>query len=456
MSAIAIALPEFGESDWDDLLDLVEENKVAPVIGSGVLPIGTDTGTTYPSELANRVAGYLKVSSGDLPAGRELHTVASRYLARGGQPDRLYAAINRMASEPQSVPQPLTELAEITDLRLFLTTNFDGLLASALKQTRSMEPVVRTYRLERWEDVSDLELSSARPIVYHLFGKLTAVPNEFAITEEDTLEFMHALQSESRRPPGLFGELDQRALLVLGCRFPNWLARFFLRIPCKERLSSPMHRPYFVTEHDLDADGDEVLFLQQFSKATRIHPGIGPAEFITELNHRWKQRRAKRSPVAPESAAAHVAAKAEVFLSYASEDRETVKAIWRALDGAGIPAFFDKVNLEEGEEYRGVFERQIHECALFIPVISRHTLTEDRRFFRIEWRTALDEALKKSFDPAASFVFPVIIDDTPPDHPALPQYFAQIDASRLTNGVVSPEFVDRVRDIYKRNRRPGN
>lgn len=99
------------------------------------------------------------------------------------------------------------------------------------------------------------------------------------------------------------------------------------------------------------------------------------------------------------------------------------------------------------------FERRIHECALFIPVISRHTLTEDRRFFRIEWRTALDEAQKKSFDPEDVFVFPVIIDDTPPDHSALPRYFSSIHVSRLVGGAPSDEFVNRVREIYKRNRR---
>lgn len=353
MSAIALNLPEFGDADWDDLLDLVQEGQIVPVIGPGLFT--TPDGSNYVAQLAVRLAQYLKLPSASLPYGRELHTVASWYFAKGGQPDRLYAALNRLAVDSGPIPESLLDLSKISALRLFLTTSFDPFLARALKEARSATPIVKTYRLERWEDVTTAELESARLIVYHLFGKLTAVPNEFAVTEEDTLEFTHALQSESRRPPVLFDELGQRALLILGCRFPNWLARFFLRIASKERLSSPYNRPCFITAQDLDADADQTAFLQQFRRAARIHSDIGPVEFVSELAARWNARNPASSPAPQSGAPGREPGQTDVFLSYASEDREAVKQIWRALDGAGIPAFFDRVSLEEGEEYRGVF-----------------------------------------------------------------------------------------------------
>jgi hypothetical protein len=74
-----------------------------------------------------------------------------------------------------------------------------------------------------------------RATVFHLFGKLTAVP-EYAVTDEDVLEFMHALQSRTSRPERLFDALIKQNLMVIGCPLSDWLGRFFVRIGKKERL----------------------------------------------------------------------------------------------------------------------------------------------------------------------------------------------------------------------------
>jgi TIR domain/SIR2-like domain len=449
---VGISVPSFDQPDWDDLLDLIEEGQVVPVVGPALLTSDDGSNDTYTQRLALRVAAYLKVLDDNLPPGRELYEVASRYLAGGGQPDRLYRSVNRVASEvePDHPPRPLFELAEITNLRLFLTTTFDSLLARALNEVRQAPPDVKTYRLDRWEDMPADDSGSSSCLVYHLFGKLTAVPNEFAITEEDTLEFMHALQSESRRPAVLFGELDRRCLLILGCSFPSWLARFFLRIPWKERLSSPSRRTHFLADSNLGSDADQILFLRQFSKATHIYPSSGPIEFVSELNKRWKERSSRQPVRSQPSAALPRANKAEVFLSYASEDLEIVKAIWKKLDASGVPAFLDRYGLGEGEEYEAKFARGIRECALFLAIVSRNTLTEGRRFFRKEWRMALEEAHEKSFDPESVFVVPVIIDDTSPDNKALPPEFAHLNACRLADGHLTDEFVGRIKELYRR------
>jgi hypothetical protein len=74
------------------------------------------------------------------------------------------------------------------------------------------------------ESTSDLPVALGdldRATVFHLFGKLTVIP-EYAATDEDILEFMHTLQSRSR-PPRLFQALNKQYLLVIGCPFPDWL-----------------------------------------------------------------------------------------------------------------------------------------------------------------------------------------------------------------------------------------
>ncbi|MCK7500526.1 MAG: hypothetical protein MZW92_67495 [Comamonadaceae bacterium] len=53
------------------------------------------------------------------------------------------------------------------------------------------------------------------------------------------LEFICALQSEHLTPEKLFHELEHNHLLLIGSNFSNWLARLFLRMAKRRRLSDP-------------------------------------------------------------------------------------------------------------------------------------------------------------------------------------------------------------------------
>ena len=63
--------------------------------------------------------------------------------------------------------------------------------------------------LSRWtrtRDLPDATYDSSVASVFHLFGRYSNSP-EYAVTEEDTLEFMHLLQSDVKRPQNLFRDL---------------------------------------------------------------------------------------------------------------------------------------------------------------------------------------------------------------------------------------------------------
>ena len=63
----------------------------------------------------------------------------------------------------------------------------------------------------------------ARPVVYHLLGRVSASPT-YVISDEDLLEFICGLQSEHLAPEKLFHELEHSHLLLIGGNFTNWLA----------------------------------------------------------------------------------------------------------------------------------------------------------------------------------------------------------------------------------------
>jgi hypothetical protein len=111
------------------------------------------------------------------------------------------------------------------------------------------------------------------PTVYYLFGKLSASPS-YAISDEDLLEFLYALQSESRRPENLFDELENNHLLIVGGNFSDWVARFFLRTAKGRRLSDPREVLEILADDRSGKDPGLVAFLGNFSPRTKIfHAG---------------------------------------------------------------------------------------------------------------------------------------------------------------------------------------
>jgi hypothetical protein len=440
---------------WDQLLQFVAEGCAIPIIGQNLLTVEYEGREMllYPL-LAQRLAEYLGVSGKDLPQGGELNAIASRFITAGNAREEIYSALKTIMfkDEDLSIPEPLIQLAHLRSLKLFVTTTLDPLLERALNQVRfdaQRKTQVFSYTPD---DIQDLPCGIKQlkgPVVYHLFGKLSAVP-AYAVTQEDTLEFVHSLQSETHQPNLLFDELRHNNLIILGSSFDGWLARFFIRTAKCQRLLMDRNRTDYVADVKVSGDHNLVRFLRQFSNCTKIYQGSA-VDFIKELYNRWlEQHPIEETEIAEKFQGGVTATEMEagsVFLSYASEDRTAVEAIKDAFEAAGIDVFFDKEDLCAGDDFDAKIRRCISECSVFIPVISLHTLTSERRFFRIEWNLALEEALKVSAN--ERFIMPVVIDNTSPTDYALPEGIRKLHWEALPNGQARPEFIAMVKNIFR-------
>ena len=76
-----------------------------------------------------------------------------------------------------------------------------------------------------------------------------------------------------------------------------------------------------------------------------------------------------------------------VFLSYASQDVEAAQRICETLRAAGIEVWFDQSELRGGDAWDRQIRKQIHDCVLFVPVISANTQARLEGYFRREWKT---------------------------------------------------------------------
>ncbi len=131
-----------------------------------------------------------------------------------------------------------------------------------------------------------------------------------------------------------------------------------------------------------------------------------------------------------------------VFLSYASEDAQSAQRICEALRAAGIEVWFDKSELRGGDAWDQSIRRQIRSCALFIPIISRHTHERTEGYFRLEWKLAIDRS--HLIAATKAFLLPCVIDETPEDDDLVPDRFRELQWARLPAGETSAAFVERI------------
>ena len=131
-----------------------------------------------------------------------------------------------------------------------------------------------------------------------------------------------------------------------------------------------------------------------------------------------------------------------VSLSYASQDAEAARCICDALRAGGIEVWFDQSELRGGDAWDRQIRKQIHDCALFIPIISATTQGRTEGYFRREWKLAVDRTHDMADD--TPYLLPVIIDDTPDDTARVPDKFREVQWTRLRGGERPQTFVERV------------
>ena len=134
-----------------------------------------------------------------------------------------------------------------------------------------------------------------------------------------------------------------------------------------------------------------------------------------------------------------------VFLSYASQDAEAARLICEALRSSGVEVWFDQRELRGGDTWDQKIRRQIHECALFLPVISANTRARPEGYFRREWKLAVERTHDMAEDVA--FLVPVVIDDTTDTQARVPDRFREVHWMRLPGGETPPEFCARVQNL---------
>lgn len=451
------------DREWDKLLTLIGDGRVVPVIGPELLCIPWEEKPTV--RLYDLWGQALALQSGIVEtSGPEetplLYKVANRLSVNADmQPGDLEYEVDGIVGRQRwPLPESLRLLADIRDFSLYVTTTIDHLMSVAIRAVREAHeaPLQIVFKRGGKEDIIDLPVAfdpADRPVVFHLFGATCRDPNGFAATEDALIEFSWALIDQAYAPKRLYDFLGGKTLLLLGCDFPDWLARFFIHALTR-RPNAQIAVVY--------VSGCRPSGLHDFlrRKKARLLPPQSPVDFVAELHRRWlaRQQAAPTQRVAGQKGPVPVPGEAKpgaVFISYAREDRAAAVAIRAQLEAAKIDTWMDESGLEPGAEYQDVIRENIGKASFFVAIVSRALDLDGSgrlgRFLLREWTWAekANEARRKD----DHFFQPVVVDDTPPGASFIDLRFRELHWTRLRDGKLPPEFIDHLRQGIRRSRR---
>lgn len=446
---------ELDDDFWEDLLILLDEGKVIPVIGSGVVTMGQDQSPFYPW-LAKRLADKLGIPP-EKPGDRgDLNTVATLHLLNRGDGNALYTRIARILRDECPMPgKALMDLASVSAFNLFLTTTFDPLLQRAIDLTRyGGQPLTNVYAFSPKTHLIDLPLSRNElegTTVFHLLGQVSSIP-DYVVWEEDMLEFMFALYDKLDMMERLGSVLKDHGLLFLGLNFSDWLVRFFLRVSKQEPLSTPkVHRAYLAESPDAFPSNSLVMFFGAVSRDIQVMKQ-DPGQFCSELARRWQARHPENATAPRLSLPAVVddeIPKGAIFISYAREDEQSVVQLVRGLRDAGCILWYDRERLRAGDNWHNQLEDAVkRRCGIFLSVISNTTQSTRESYYHLERNWAAQRAERIAHD--EEFYIPIVIDESPLGASREPRVFHNIQATRLMGGSITDHFSRRVYELQQR------
>ena len=211
--------------------------------------------------------------------------------------------------------------------------------------------------------------------VYHIFGQ--AKDGSKWVSDEDLL--LTFLLSHNHKEYGATGLTDflkenEKKLFVLGCNLPNWLFRFLWQ-PTQTGRSIDLKttQGYWINKEKPEDSFENFLKKKNFSADEQVKEILVDA---TKLLKDELEREAEEH-----SSMIDAEEQFDVFISYASEDRQIASDIFEALKNLNVKAWFDdrgKGEITPGHPYWEKIKNGIKHSAHFMPIITgnwMHKLT---------------------------------------------------------------------------------
>lgn len=459
-----------GEDFWYDLLAHIEDQVLVPITGPDLNVVTSDeTGHTLARLIARRlVDSYDLKMSDDHLTMREAVGAALRRNRRNA--DRLYKEVNKIIGEfAEHECVPLREIAEITDLRLFVSMTPDRLLAKTIRKVRPSEQI-HELTFFPGQSTADRVLNLNLPeesdtFVVRLFGQAASTA-QYAIHDEDLLEWMHSLMDGGGGlPESIAHALRHQPLLFIGYDTPDWLLRFLLRLCNTTRMSSSESKQFFLVNTAATAEPLFDKFLATYCPPMKVQQlNMTASDFVTELHRRWTEqvlwkRSAPKAGVLRPGIRRHgPSTRPTVFISYLREDVDAARRLYNQVNAICGDVWFDEKGLSPGDWWSDKIPQAIKRCHLFLAIISANTEVEEEGYVFREWQLAVDRLPSIAPGSDRRFIIPVIVDDPPGpagDYLCIPKEFREFDFGNAPRGELDSSLREVLEKEIRAIRRPG-
>lgn len=322
----------------------------------------------------------------------------------------------------------LKELLDQRCFRTIVTTAFDPYLECFLeelwKKPFEVLNINSDGKMDTRKDISSAvirpnEFNKTTPILYYAFGKAeynnlasNRIINEFAATDNEKMKIV-AQWLGNQAPVNFLKHLGHKRILAIGCKFDDWLFRFFWYMLQKDINLLDKGEVVFDYSEETDARLKHYLFSQrvEFFEDARL--------FMSDLINAIKKVREKAVARlrAGQNDRLNTLDDTGIFISYAHEDFWMVNPLYEKLTAQGFNVWMD-VRLEAGDKYDTRIENAINHCKVFMPVLSsvvRQSLEngecENRYFYNKEWMTAQNRiGIIKQFGGVNMETLPILVD----------------------------------------------
>ena len=345
----------------------------------------------------------------------------------------------------EAVCPELKSLLKTKFFRVVLTTTFDRYLENIMREIWGSElRVMSIYDEGNAFDLDEKEQSSeefdVRPTLYYICGRVDINGKKFVATENDAIEVVARWFSE-KSPSNFLNNIRRpKGVISLGCKFDDWLFRFFWYILRKDVNSFDTSLKDAVAVSFKSESGQK---LNDYLRSKNVYTESDARAFITKiLDH--------KDQCIKDIAAAN-SALGGVFISYAHEDMPIVSSIVDRLKTEGFDVWFDSAKLETGDSYDARIAKAIATCKFFVPILSPQVKQDlcdghsDRYYISREWAFARQRANNIEGDNRKMFIMPLAIsgyDERAPYHSEFP--FAGHTVTNLMHSPMS-RFIDTLK-----------
>ena len=395
------------EERWNELITHITKGNVIPVIGPDLLT-EPKNGENFHQRLIDKLAQWGQVTTHPVSFSQVLYEgdFLSKLSKSKLNKDGIYKLLNQLLGKVSEPAHPLlVRLLKTKRFPFVITTSFTPVVENCMREIYGQDNI-RVLQFNNdskrsmqvgFGDIQN-EKEMTKPTVFYMFGKVCAEPHRYVVTDLDMMDFCRTWLSGMGIPRNLTENLKKRYLLFLGGSYSDWLFRF-IWFSMRHGATESHRASMFVVP---DAESSNLGGFESFLERLEAFTQHDPEAVISQI----EQRLAKIDEDQDKDKTSKEETGYDVFLSYSRTDKEDAEYLYEELKKRGLNVWFDRLAIEEADNWRKAILTGIRQSKLFVPLLTCNITQEclETHEYRIEWSEAAEIAKRMG---GRAFIIPV-------------------------------------------------